>query len=55
MRVTEGELIECRECGFIFSLDEADICRRCKEHICPKCEACGCIPRDKLHLQPRFA
>ena len=40
--VMEGRIIICRECGYKFGEDEAEICRRCHEHICPECQACGC-------------
>ena len=53
---TASMLIKCSECGFIFGEDEAIICRKCREHICPKCGKCGCRPqREGLHLSTRFA
>ena len=51
-----SELIKCRECGLIFGEDDADVCCRCHQHICPKCGTCGClVQREGLHLSPRFA
>ena len=53
--VMESELIKCRKCGLTFGEDEAEICRRCHEHICPKCSCCGCLPPEELYLRARFA
>ena len=55
MRVAELEYQQCPECGIKYSEEDTDYCPRCKQLICPKCSACGCVPRDKLYLQPRFA
>ena len=47
----ESRLIKCGECGYIFGEDEAQVCRKCHEHICPKCLACGCDVRD-IRINP---
>ncbi len=44
--IKRNELIKCRECEYEFGEDEAEVCRRCHEHICPKCFDCGCDNRD---------
>ena len=40
--VMESELIVCRECEYEFGVDEADVCRKCHSHICPRCGECLC-------------
>jgi len=40
--IKRNELIKCRECEYEFGEDEADICRKCHSHICPKCKRCLC-------------
>ena len=40
--VMESRLIKCLNCGLVFGEDEAEVCRRCHEHICPECGFCGC-------------
>ena len=40
--VMESRVIRCRDCGYEFGEDEAEICKQCHQHICPKCSTCGC-------------
>ena len=42
MRIAESQVIRCRECKYEFGTDDAKVCWKCHEHICPKCGACGC-------------
>ena len=49
-----SELIKCRECGLVFGQDEALICSKCLEHICPKCGSCGCSPQPDFSPRRRL-
>lgn len=40
--VMESEILKCRDCGYEFGEDEAEICKQCHQHICPRCSVCGC-------------
>lgn len=51
--VAEGQKIQCRECGHIFGEDEAEVCRRCHEHICPRCFACSCPDLGRMSYNER--